>query len=176
MSRQPATSYTRTRQALHWLGALLILAMFPMGFIMARTASDTLRSTLYGAHAVVGVLVLILAVVRIVLAARRPVAPPPALPKWNEALFKGVHWAALVVPLLLALSGMGTLAMNDLLPAALQPGSAVPATLADARAQTGHRLMAWTYLAILAVHVAGVMRYQFTKGNVIRRMGLGRTA
>ena len=48
-ARQPrpaAATFTRTQQALHWLSALLILAMFPMGFLMARTDDSALRATL----------------------------------------------------------------------------------------------------------------------------------
>lgn len=173
--RTPATSadtFTRAQQALHWLGALLILAMFPMGFLMARTDDSALRATLYAAHAVTGILVLLTSAVRLVLASRRPVTPPPGMPRWNEKLHFAMHRLALIVPVLLALSGVGTLAMNDLIPGALQPGAVIPATLEDTRAQTGHRLLAWIYIAILASHIAGVMRYQFTKGDVLKRMGV----
>ncbi len=168
----PADTYTRTQQALHWISALLILAMFPMGFTMARTDSEALRAALYAAHAVAGILIAITSIVRIVLSRRRPVAPPPGMPAWNEFLHRTVHRLALFVPLVLALSGVGALALNGLLPAALQPGAVIPATLEDTRAQTGHRFIAWAYLALLAMHVAGVMRYQFTKGDVMQRMGV----
>ena len=174
-ARQPrpaAATFTRTQQALHWLSALLILAMFPMGLVMARTDSESLRSSLYAAHAAVGVAIALVAVVRMTLTRRRPVAPPPGMPRWNEVLHRSVHVLALVVPVLLALSGIGTLATNGLLPSALQPGSVIPAVLEDARAQTGHRVMAYAYAALLFTHVAGVMRYQRTKGNVMARMGV----
>lgn len=168
-----AQTYDRARQGLHWLGALTILAMFPLGYVMARTADDVLRATLYRAHIVLGVTVLLLTVVRLVLAWRRPVPPPAGLPRWNAVLHVTVHRLALIVPLVLALTGMGTIVQNDLLPA-LQPGGtlAVPSVLEDARAQAGHRVLAWTYLGILAVHVAGVVRYQLTKGDVMGRMGV----
>lgn len=171
-ARPAADTFTRTQQALHWLSALLILAMFPMGLVMARTDSEALRSTLYAAHAVVGVVIALAAVARMVLTRRRPVAPPPGMPRWNEVLHRSVHVLALVVPVLLAISGVATLATNGLLPSAMQPGTVIPAVLEDARAQTGHRLMAYAYAALLVTHVAGVMRYQRTKGNVMARMGV----
>jgi cytochrome b561 len=167
-----AEAYSRQRQTLHWIGALLILAIFAMGFTMARTDSEALRATLYAAHATAGILIVVTSLVRIVLARRRPTPPPPGMPRWNEIFHQTVHNLALIVPLILALSGIGAMVMNGLLPAALQPGAAIPATLGDARAQTAHRLIAWSYLALLALHVAGVMRHQFTKGDVMRRMGV----
>lgn len=167
-----AEAYSRARQALHWLSALLILAMFPLGYTMARTDSDSLRSALYVGHFVIGLLILVLSVARIVLSRRQRVPAPPGMPRWNEILHTSVHRAALIVPLLLAVSGLATLATNELMPGLLRSGTVVPATLEDARAQTGHRLLAWTYLVLLATHVAGVVRYQLTKGDVLRRMGV----
>ncbi len=172
MPTTTADTYTRAQQALHWISALLIIAMFPMGFIMARTDDAALRTALYSAHAVDGLLIVVTSVVRLVLARRRPVAPPPGLPHWNEVLHVTIHRLALIVPLLLALSGLGTMVTNGILPGALQPGTVIPAVLEDARAQTAHRFMAWAYIALLLMHVAGVMRYQFTKGDVMKRMGV----
>jgi len=171
MTTTTAESFTRTQQVLHWLSALLILAMFPMGFIMARTDSDGLRASLYAAHAVVGITIAVIAVIRFVLARRRPVAAPPGMPKWNEVLHHSVHVAALVVPVLLAVTGVATLALNDLMPAVLRPGAVVPAELVAVPPQAGHRVLAWAYIALLVTHVAGVMRYQFSKGDVMGRVG-----
>lgn len=166
------SKYTRTQQAMHWLAALLILLMFPMGWVMARTDSEQLRAALYAGHAIVGVLIAVIAVVRLVLARRRPVAVPPGLPRWNEVLYRGVHVLALVVPLVLALSGLGTLAFNGLMPGVLQPGAVIPAELTETGPQSVHRALSWLYIAILAMHVGGVLRYQFTKGDVLGRMGV----
>lgn len=166
------STYTRTRQVLHWLAALLILLMFPMGWVMARTDSEQLRAGLYAGHALVGVLVAVIAVVRLVLARRRPAALPPGLPRWNQVLYRGVHVLALVVPLVLALSGVATLALNGLMPGVLQSGAVVPAELTETAPQNVHRVLSWLYIAILALHVGGVLRYQFTKGDVLGRMGV----
>ena len=167
-----ADTYTRDQQALHWIGALLILAMFPMGFIMARTDSEQLRATLYAAHAVVGILIAVTAVVRLVLARRRPVSVPAGMPRWNQVLHRAVHTLALVVPLILALSGVGSLALNGLMPGIFQPAAIVPAELSERGPQTVHRLVAWFYIGLLVMHIGGVMRYQFTKGDVLSRMGV----
>ena len=173
MPETPGDRYTASRQALHWIAALLIISMFPLGSIMARTDSDTLRTTLYGVHAAIGLLIAVLAVVRIVLRRRDPVGPPPGLPRWNRVLRENVHRLALFVPLVLALTGVGTIAQNDLGPI-LQSGGArtVPATLDEAGAQSGHRLIARIYIAILVLHVAGVVRHQIGKGDVLSRMGV----
>ena len=143
-----------------------------MGWVMARTDSEQLRAALYAGHALVGVLVAVTAIVRLVFARRRPVAVPPGLPHWNQVIYRGVHVLALVVPLVLALSGLATLALNGLMPGVLQPGAIVPAELAETGPQSVHRVLSWLYIAILAMHIGGVIRYQLTKGDVLQRMGV----
>lgn len=172
-TRDVGPSYSLARQALHWVSALLIVAAFVMGFTMARTGADSLRSTLYGTHAAVGVLITVLAIVRIVLARRgAQVVPPPGLAHWNRTLRSAVQSLALFLPLLLAVTGLVTLAANGLLTPKLHSGLYVPPELADARAQTAHHVLAWVYLSLLAIHVAGVVRYQATKGDALGRMGV----
>jgi cytochrome b561 len=167
----PTTAYPRLRQALHWSSALGIAAMYPTGFIMARTLDDGLRLSLYQVHMLLGWLIVAFMVTRLVLRVRRPVPPPPGLTHWNLRLHTGVHWLANVMPLALALGGLAAIAQNDLLPA-LQAGSAPPATLGVTQARDAHMVGVYAYLALLVVHVAGVVRYQATRGDVLSRMGL----
>ena len=173
MAPSQSDRYATSRQVLHWIAAVVILAMFPLGYVMARTDSDSLRTTLYGVHMAIGVAIAVISIVRIVLSRRNPVAPPPGLPRWNRILRTSVHRAALVVPLLLALTGVGIIAQNDLVPV-LRSGGAqtVPATLEEDGARTGHRMLVRIYIVILLLHVGGVLRHQFSKGDVLSRMGV----
>jgi cytochrome b561 len=165
------TSYGRLRVALHWIGAAAILALMPTGYLMARAVDDAQRLMLYGVHMLVGWAVVAVMVARLVLRFRRPVAPPSGLPAWNRRLHTSVHLLATIVPLLLALSGIGIIVQNDLTPA-LQAGVAPPAELEVTQARDAHAIGAYVYLVILAIHVAGVVRYQATKGDVLSRMGI----
>lgn len=174
MDRSPApadAAYPRLRQGLHWVSALLILVMFPTGLIMARTLDDGVRLNLYQAHLLIGWVIVVLMLIRLGLRVRRPVPPPSGLAPWNRRLYLGVHWAATLLPLLLAVSGMGAILQNDLGPL-LQAGVAPPATLDVAQARDGHQVGAYLFAALLVVHVAGVLRYQATMGDALGRMGL----
>jgi cytochrome b561 len=173
MRRPPLDPFPRVRQGLHWAITALILVMIPTGLVMADTLDDGLRLQLYQAHLLVGWTVVALSIARLVLKARRRIAPPPGLAPWNLRLHTGVQWAIAVLPLLLALSGMGAILQNDLTPL-LQAGEAPPATLAVTQARDGHMVGAYAFTALLVVHVAGVVRYQTTRGNVLARMGIGR--
>jgi cytochrome b561 len=166
-----AAEYSRAQQRLHWLSAILILSMIPTGTIMARTLEEGLRLGLYQVHLLVGWAIVALMVARLVLRFRRPVATPPGLPAWNRRLQVGVHWAVAVFPLALALSGVGIIVQNDLGPL-LQAGIAPPATLEVAQARDAHQIGSYAFLALLVVHVAGVVRYQATRGDALGRMGV----
>jgi cytochrome b561 len=163
--------YTRVQQWLHWVSAALILSMIPTGTLMARSLDDAQRLGLYQVHLLVGWAIVALMVVRLVLRVRRPVAPPAGLADWNRRLFTGVHWAVSVFPLVLALSGTAAILQNDIGPL-LQTGTAPPATLEVAQARDAHQIGAYAFLALLLVHVGGVVRHQRRHGDAMGRMGI----
>lgn len=167
----PTPAYPRARQLLHWVSAALILVMLPTGLLMARTLDDGLRLNLYQVHLLAGWTVVVLMIVRLVLRFRQPVTPPTGLAPWNRRLYAGVHWGVTLVPLLLAVSGTATILQNDLGPL-LQAGVAPPATLDVAQFRDAHETGAYMFLALLVVHVAGVVRYQRTLGDAMGRMGV----
>jgi len=175
MPARDVPAYPRYRQVLHWASAALILAMIPTGLIMARTLDDGLRLSLYQVHLLAGWAIVALMLVRVVLRFRRPVPAPDGLAPWNRALYRGVHWAVTLFPLALAASGLGAILQNDIGPL-LQAGSPPPATLDVAQARDAHQIGSYLFVALLVVHVAGVLRYQATRGDVLRRMGIGRRA
>lgn len=162
-------SYTRVRQWIHWIAVLLVLTMIPTGLVMADTPDDGLRLTLYQVHLAVGWTLVALAIWRLVLRARRRVAAPAGLAPWNRRLLHGVHWSVAAFPLLLAASGLGAIVQNDLLPV-LRAGEAPPATLDVATARTGHQVGAYLFVALLVVHVAGIVRHHLRHGAALAPM------
>jgi cytochrome b561 len=166
-----APAYARVQPWLHWVSAALILSMIPTGTLMARTLDDAQRLGLYQVHLLVGWTIVALMVARLVLRVRRPVAPPPGLAGWNRRLFAGVHWAVSVFPLVLALSGTAAILQNDV-GSLLQAGTPPPAELDATQARDAHQLGAYAFVALLLVHVGGVVRYQLTHGDAMGRMGI----
>jgi cytochrome b561 len=97
------------------------------------------------------------------------VPAPAELAPWNRRLLHVVHWTVAVFPLLLAVSGVGAIVQNDLVPV-LQAGEAPPATLDVATARTGHQIGAYLFTALLVVHVAGIVRHQVRFGGALAPM------
>ena len=96
------TQYGRVAQLLHWLSALLILFLIPMGFLM-QTVDEGARLSLYRTHVILGILVLGLTLVR--LGWRwfdSPPEPPSNLAGTGLLAYRTIHW--LLYPALLVLT------------------------------------------------------------------------
>ena len=164
------TTYGRMTQILHWVSALLILIMWPMGFYMAQASGDV--DGLYTAHVALGYLVLLLTLARIVVFVREPHPEPLAgLSPWNERLFMGIHRLMILALFILATSGIGMLALSEI---SLLPSGVSAADIDDVAPRDGHGLFSRLFLLLLVAHVVGVIRYQVTKGDTLGRMGVRR--
>jgi cytochrome b561 len=101
--RQPRFSgFART---LHWLMAVMILAMLFIGIGMVATVSDW-HDVLLAVHQPLGIAILLLAVIRLLNRWRdRPPPLPAALPRWQRWGARGSH--ALLYTLMLAMPLIG---------------------------------------------------------------------
>ncbi len=98
-------AYTVTARVLHWLIAVLVLIMVPLGVVIANKWGGPLQEPLYNLHKSIGPLVLLLVVVRLLWRLTHPPLPLPAdIPALQQAAAQTVHWTLyallLVQPLL----------------------------------------------------------------------------
>ncbi|MCY4448360.1 MAG: cytochrome b/b6 domain-containing protein [Chloroflexi bacterium] len=165
-----APGYNRISQLTHWASALLILGMLGMGLAMTRIGEGEAQEVLYNAHVGAGLVTLALTAVRLVaLVVHRWPSPPPGLSPANERAFIGTHILLYTLLIALLASGIGTLVLSGL---SLVPGSIVPADVENVPARMAHDLLSKVFIALLLVHVAGVLRYQVGKGDTLGRMGV----
>ncbi|MYA49847.1 MAG: hypothetical protein F4185_08095 [Chloroflexi bacterium] len=165
-----AEAYNRITQITHWASALLILGMLGMGLAMTRIGEGGTQEALYNAHVGMGLGTLALTAVRLVaLAVHRWPSPPPGLSRVNERAFTGTHVLLYVLLIALLASGIGMLALSGV---ALAPGSIVPADIENVPPRMAHDVLSKVFIALLLVHVAGVVRYQLGKGDTLGRMGV----
>lgn len=104
-----ATRYTLTAIVLHWVLGAALVAVFAVGIYMTGLTMSPLRLKLYNWHKWAGVVLLVLALVRLLW--RVTHRPPPlplaiqtAMPPWQHAAHHGTHYALyalfFMVPLL----------------------------------------------------------------------------
>ncbi len=98
--------YSGFQIALHWIIALIIVGMVPVGLVMTRLDPSNLTNLLYELHKSFGLIVFGLVMIRIV--ARLVLgAPPlePGMPRWQITAARFSHGALYVLMVLVPLTG-----------------------------------------------------------------------
>ncbi len=165
--------YGRVAVILHWMSAVLILAMLPLGFLM-QDAGENTKLLLYRVHAAIGILVLLFTVTRLVwkLADTRP-APPPGITGLHLRGMEAIHILLYLVLLALAVSGIVLNLQSGLVDILRGTSQGDFPELDEFRARAAHGTLARLYIGLLVVHVGGVVVHQFRHGHVFARMGIG---
>ncbi|WP_112322414.1 cytochrome b [Oceanibium sediminis] len=191
--KNTTTAWGWPARVLHWVMALMILAMLGVGTYMANFEKDLIaRLELVQTHKSVGFTVFILALIRIGwrLANRDTPALPPAMPRWQKAASHASHLALYLLMLALPLSGWlmaSSSPLNDEgaypmripnmvfglfeMPDPFPVGSKA---LSDALYQL-HGALALALELILLVHLGAALKHHFVDGDtVLSRMVSGR--
>ncbi len=168
--KQIDASYGRVAQVLHWISALLLLLLWPLGVLMTRVGDGSTKTLLYQAHVGIGLVVLVLTAARLVwkLVSKYP-DPPQGLSRLNQLLFSTIHTLLYVVIVLMVGSGVSMLLLSGM---ELWPWAVIPVQIADVPPRTLHSVMSRGFLVLLFLHVGGILRYQMSKGDTMARMGV----
>ena len=168
--------YGSLARAFHWVTALLIAGLFIAGNIMDDLAAGQ-KLTVYRAHAVGGITVLVLTVIRLIwrfMDRDRPELPADMSGPMRFAA-RGAHW--LIYGLMLAITGSGiaTLVVSGL-GEILFMGAARPIPdRIDVPPMEAHELFATLLMWLLFLHIAAALyHHYFRKDDVLRRMMPGR--
>ncbi|MCW5734861.1 MAG: cytochrome b [Enhydrobacter sp.] len=168
--------YRPVAKLLHWLTAALVLGMLGVGLWMVGLPISLTKLYVYAWHKWIGLTVLLLTVLRL---AWRTYSPPPPLPAavtaWERRLAPWAHGALLVLLLAMPVSGwlmssaagvsvrwFGVIDLPDLV---------ARDSFTFTVLRTVHHRLAWTLMALLALHVAAVVHHDlFRRDGIFRRM------
>ncbi|MFW5825745.1 MAG: cytochrome b [Marinobacter sp.] len=167
-------------RVLHWVMALMILTLIPVGLWMASRAEadlwGALTNTLYSVHKAVGFSVLLLVIVRIIVKIRMKRPPyPETMPRALQMAARSVHNLIYVLLVLTPLFGWAgvtafpalTIADDFRLPA--MPFVEQDEELAS-RLFYIHGWLAITLGVLIAGHIAAALRHLLRKDGVFQRM------
>lgn len=172
MENKPAKlfEFSTLSKWLHWGGMVLTLALLIAGTTMVGLDDEEAQKmAVYRVHGIIGLLILLTTIARIIIRVRRPQPVPEGMTeKWNIWLHDIIQWAIYVVLLAIGLSGMGSLALNSMTAFSVEPAG-LDRTFPTFQ---GHFVLTRLYILLIFLHVAGVLRHQLTRSNVLRRMGL----
>ncbi len=178
VSRLPTSlsEYSRTAIALHWLIALLVFSLFPLGLYMSDLPFSPGRLKLYSYHKWLGVTVFMLAIVRLAWRLTHPAPPPPAgMPAWQRIAATATHHMLYALLILVPLSGwlmssakgfqtvyLGIIPLPDLLTKDKALGDALLVV---------HQALNFTLAALVATHLGAALKHYFVdRDEVLGRM------
>jgi len=163
----PVQPYATGLRVLHWIIGTLMIALICIGLYMADLPrSDVHKLILVDIHKSVGVLVLLLACLRLYIRASRPVPPmiPVRHPVEAQAA-RGVHWSLYVFMFALPITGyvMSTAAGYSVeffklftLPKLFGIHKAL-----GGGAHTAHVWLGYALIGFITLHVLGALKHQF---------------
>ncbi len=157
--------------AIHWLTALLILILFPLGKYMSGL-EPVEKIGLIKVHVALGLLIFILTIIRswLFFKSDRP-ADIKTGSKFNDKLVIWIHNAFYFLLFGIAISGIATM-LSGGYGDALMNGNIKSIKNADEILPLkGHELIALIIMALLVLHVVGVVKhYILTKENTLNRI------
>lgn len=161
--------YNSVAIAFHWtIAAMVILNL----------VSGLLYRPLFFTHKAIGITVLVLSIGRLLWRLTHRVPPPPAdLPRWQQAVARGTHYAFYVLILALPISGwvmssatderrpLTWFGLFDIPYLPLAPGPV------GGNAHDAHVLLGWLTVALVALHVVAALRHHLIlRDHVLGRM------
>lgn len=176
-ARSAPVRYDTTSRVFHWLTVALVVAAAALGLWIAHAApTEAIKPTLYNLHQSIGVTIGLVTMARLLW---RLGHPPPPLPQDLPNILKFVsrlnhgafYFWLIVMPLLgfIATNAWGfPLIWFGLVPLPDPVGKNVP--LAE-MVTFAHRLMAWSLIGMIVLHVSAALWHQFVRRDgTLRKM------
>ncbi|MBI5131625.1 MAG: cytochrome b [Rhodopseudomonas palustris] len=173
--------YPVALRVLHWLRALLILGLIAVGFTMTSLDDETAAkfTQLYPLHKSFGLLVFLVVLVQLGIRATSRLPGPADLPAHERVLSHVVHVAIYALLLIVPLMGYAMSSSFTQSDGVTFFGLHVPELLPKNDAafrvfQFLHKVLAYTLLALVGLHVLGALKHRFfdsnPKADVLPRM------
>ena len=159
--------YGTVSRAIHGIMLLLVFGMIGVGVYMSDLdKTDDMRKVLFGLHMSTGVLVLLLAVVRLVWL---KISPPPKLPaaleNWERILARVVKSLMYLLMLLIPIAGILVVNTKGVevgfyglfeLPMLTGENKELHELMEEV-----HEVLAFSLLFLVVMHVAGALKHRF---------------
>lgn len=157
--------------AIHWLTAILILILFPLGKYM-EGLEPLEKMGMIKIHAILGILVLILTIIRswLFFKKKRP-ADLKTGSKFNDKLVIWIHNLFYFVLFAIAFSGIATMILGGYGEAIQLNNFELIKERADIAPLKPHGIMALIMMLLLVMHIVGVIKhFVLTKENTLKRI------
>jgi cytochrome b561 len=171
-----ADGYPSASKWLHWLVAISVLIMIPIGIAMGRVGKGPLQDTLFNTHKSFGIFILALMIARLInrIVVGAP-APAPGLEPWQRIVSSATHGLLYVLLILQAFGGwLANSAYGA--PTPFFGLFELPALRGKDQAFADqvfavHRFFGFVIAGLAAMHIAAALQHYFIKKDgVLQRM------
>lgn len=176
---EPTVRFALPARILHWLLAVLLIAMLFIGAGMVSTVSAA-HDALIAIHKPLGIAILVLVVIRIgVRLTHRPPPLPADLPAWQAHAATLSHWLLYALMLAMPLVGWAMLSAGGY-PVQVTSWLRLPAIAPHALGlftwlRDAHGFLAYLLFLTFLAHLAAAMYHALVRRDgVLRSMTLGR--
>ena len=178
--------YDPVARALHWLIALAIIGMLPLGWIMESLPNGADKFALFQLHKSIGITILLLALLRLIWRWRHPPPPlPEHMPGWEKTAAHAGHVLLYMLMIGMPLVGWVIVSASPLnLPTILYgviPWPHLPILPdLDNKKEIGHMAakvhayLAWVIVVVAVLHIAAAWKHHLiNRDDVLTRMAPG---
>jgi cytochrome b561 len=167
--------YGTTAKVLHWLVVALLVAQYPIGWLMPDIHPGMQPGAGMIFHISFGIVILLLIVLRLVWRLTHPVAPESSLPPWQRLSSEVVHWMLYVLVLATTVTGWlfasfrgWPMSFFYLFP---MPMLASDDAAAGKAIDGLHQAAEWALLVVIGIHVAAALVHLFVfRDRIMQRM------
>lgn len=174
-----APAYTMTARVLHWVMAILILSMIPLGLVIANDWGGPLQDFLYDLHRSLGTLIIPLIFLRLIYRWANPPSPlPDDIPALQQLAANATHWCLYALVLVQPIIGwIATSAYRA--PIKVLGWFELPPIWPENRPFSEqmfsiHGLIGTVIAGLVAIHIGGALFHHFVrKDGVLMRIITG---
>jgi cytochrome b561 len=172
-------AYTFTARVLHWIMALLILFMIPLGVVIANEWGGSAQNSLYDLHRSIGTVIIPLIILRIIYRWTHPPLPlPDDIPSLQKLAAHVTHWGLYALVTVQPFTGwIATSAYRA--PVSVFGLFELPPIWPENRAFSEqlfgvHRLIGVAIACLVAAHIGAALYHHFVrKDRILMRMITG---
>jgi len=174
----PVLRYHPALVALHWLMALMIIALLLGGSLVTAPTPNTDPEKIghIKGHMIVALSVGVLLIVRLLLrlSTRHP-TPASSGMAWADRVAPWTHWAFYVLVFAMLASGMTLAAMTGLPDVVFNGKGSLPPDFLHLPPRAVHGIVAKALLALIALHIGAALYHQvIRKDGLMSRMWFGK--
>lgn len=156
----------------HWLTALLILSMVPLGIFMHELPNEGIKAALYRTHIAIGMIVFIVTILRIIWKFKdNKVSEMTSMPKFQRLLARGMQQLLVIIVLLAAVSGLTYITTSGLAAQLFFAENINWPSPGDFTAAKTHGVLTILLIPLMFLHILAALYHQyFVKDAIFNRI------